>query len=521
MKRSAAVAALGAVAALLAGCQATAAGPDKAGSTVEVITLASIDAVDNNGMSYAPQAFVDALGEVSGGALRVELDLESFGGLEPDTETRLVEAIAEGRADGGWPSTRAFAGAGIEGLEVVEAPLTLGSYAAVAELATSPTAEELLGRLEGSGVVGVGLAVGPLRRPMAAGEPLVGVEDWAGVTFRSYASPVQDETIRALGGEPVHVTYDWPEEVRAGRLDGVELDVAQYHHNGMTTEAGQITGNVVLWPKVFVLSLSQRTWDRLTEEQRGWVQRAADRAVQASVAGPYDEDALIRELCQAGAQVHLADESDLVALREAVAPVIARLGEDPLLAELQRIAARHPLDVLDTGRCSARAAYTRVGPGELEVPDTRSGLPDGVYRAEIDLDDVEAAGLTREAEGATGVWTLTVADGTFQLDCTPLRASTGVDCDFAEELPPDVDTNPREVGALTGDAGTAFLTHDTAEEARLTDCDPEVEQGPTSCLPPMTNRVSWSLEGDVLTLSDLTSEDPSFYLVIRPWQRIR
>ncbi|GGK71579.1 TRAP transporter substrate-binding protein [Ornithinimicrobium pekingense] len=519
MKLAAVVAVPCALMLALAGCRAEA-GPDKAGSAVRVITLASVDAVDNNGMSYGPPAFVDALGEVSEGALRVEVDLETFGGTEPDTETRLVEAIAQGRVDGGWPSTRAFAAAGIEGLEVVEAPLTLTSYAAVGELVTSATAGTLLERLEGSGVVGLGLAVGPLRRPMAADRPLVGVGDWGDVRFRSYASPVQDATVRALGGEPVHVTYEWPEEVRAGRLDGVELDVAQYHHNGMTTEAGHITGNVVLWPKVFVLSLSEQTWDALTEEQRGWVRQAADRAVRASVEGEHDEDTLVRELCESGAQVHLATETELAELHRAVAPVLHDLQDDPVLAEVRAIGSGHPVDALDARQCRDVPLVTRVGPGELDVPDTPAALPDGVYRVEIGPDDVEASGLARTAEGATGVWTLRLADGTFQLDCTPLRSSTGTDCDYAGELPADHDANPREVGWVTGTGDTAYLTHDTAEEARLTDCDRDLDQGPTSCLPPSTHRVRWSLDGDVLTLSDLVSEDPSFYLVVKPWRRI-
>ena len=60
--------------------------------------------------------------------------------------------------------------------------MTITSYDAEKELVSGPVADTVLGRLEGTGVVGLSLAVGPLRRPFAAGGPLLGPEDWKGVT---------------------------------------------------------------------------------------------------------------------------------------------------------------------------------------------------------------------------------------------------------------------------------------------------------------------------------------------------
>jgi TRAP-type C4-dicarboxylate transport system substrate-binding protein len=506
---------------LLGGCQSASKEGDKAGTTIEVLTLASIDAVNNNGMSYAPQEFIDAIDEVSDGRLRAQVDLQTFSGAEPDAESSLVRAIAAGQVEGGWPSTRAFAGAGVQGLEVVEAPFTLTSYAAVGDFVSSPVASTLLERLEGSGVVGLGLAVGPLRRPLATHAPLLGTEDWDGVVFRSYNSPVQDAVITALGGRPEHVTYDWPTAIRSGNLDALEFDVAQYHHNGMTTEAGQITGNVVLWPKVFVLALSQEVWDELNSEQQGWVRVAAQRAVTASIEGPYDEAQVVRELCRSGAQVHLATPAQVDSLRDAVAPVLTDLAQDPVLREIRAIGARHGLDALDPERCRPTVAYRQVPPKELHVPDTPSSLPDGVYRVEIDREDVIATGIGPPAEGITGVWTLTVAAGRYTVDCTPLRESTGIDCTYGERLPRGFDMNPREVGRITGDDTVAYFSHDMAEEERLTDCTSQNPRTPyEACFQSSTNRVSWTLNGDQLTFTDMVADEPAFYYIAEPWRRI-
>ena len=131
-----------------------------------VLRLATIDAVNGNGQAYGPEAFVNNLDAISGGQIQVEV-LTDYGEGDAEAESQIVEDIAAGEIDGGWPTVRAFANAGIPGLEAVEAPMTITSYDAEKELVSgrSPTRA---GRLEGTGVVGLSLAVGPLRRPFAA-----------------------------------------------------------------------------------------------------------------------------------------------------------------------------------------------------------------------------------------------------------------------------------------------------------------------------------------------------------------
>jgi TRAP-type C4-dicarboxylate transport system substrate-binding protein len=504
-----------------AGCTGALPG-DKLGSGTVQIRLATIDDVNSNGQSFGPEAFVNALAEVSGGRMQVDVDLDTFARGEADDESDLVRAIATGEIDGGWPSVRAFAEAGIAGLELVEAPMMLTSYDALRELATSPLADSLLGRLEGTGVQGLSLAVGPLRRPFSVDSPLLEPADWAGQRVRVYNSPVQRATIEALGAEPVPVGFGWVTMARSGDLQGVEFDLAQYWANGMTTEAGQIPRNVVLWPKVFVLAVSERFMDRLTDEQRAWVTEAADRASRVSVDGTYDEDLLAGKLCAQGAEFPTASDQQLDQLREAVQPVIAGLAEDPLWPQLQAIAERHPepeeLDV--PAGCTARATTVSGDPGP--APSSPAGLPEGRYRVQITQADLEAAGLDPgKAEGQAGTYTLTVSDGSYQIDCTPVSPPGGLDCWYAQRLPVGFDYNPREVGTITGQGDTVFLAHDPEREQQLTDCvvDPN-QAGPDYCAGQIRTRVTWTLEGDVLEFGDQTSTEPWWAMSIKPWTRI-
>jgi TRAP-type C4-dicarboxylate transport system substrate-binding protein len=492
---------------------------DKAGNETVPMTLATIDKVNNNGQSYGPQAFVDALSEVSEGELDVEVDLVTYAQGGGDDETELVEAMASGDLDGGWPSVRAFGAAGIDGLDVVEAPFTLTSYDAVKDLVSSSTADKLLRRLEGTGVVGLALAVGPPRRPFSAEAPLVDPADWDGLTMRSYNSPVQDATIRALGAEPVSVGFDWPALMQSGELDGLEFDVAQYYENG-TTDAANLPTNVVLWSKVFVLAVSQDFWDSLSDEQQGWVRESAEKSRDVSVEATYDEQSLLPPLCQRGLTLQAATEEQLNAYRQAVQPVLDQFADDPLLDEIEAIAARHPEpEALEAPpACSSQASMRIADPGP--PPATPTGLPNGTYRVDVSQQDIVDAGFG-EDDASAGLYTLTVRDGRYQIDCAPISPPGNIDCWYGQVLPADFDWNPREVGTVTGNADTAYFAHDPELEAQLTDCDPDTSGQPSSCGDPWRTRVAWTLDGDSLTFSDQVATEPNYPFAVKPWTKIK
>lgn len=503
---------------LLAACGSGSVGvADKAGGDTVVLRLATIDPVNDNGQSYGPQAFIDALKELSGGRIKVEVQ-EDFGDFAADAESQVVKAIASGTIDGGWPSVRAFADAGIHGLEAVEAPMTITSYDAERALVSGPVAEDLLAQLDGTGVVGLGLTVGPLRRPFSAAAPLLGPDDWAGIRFRVFNSPTQANAVEALGATPVNFGLGWIDEVAAGNLDGIEFDIAQYARNGLTTEVGNGTANVVLWPKVFVLSLSEERFDALSEQHQDWVREAAAQAVQASVDATYDEDTLARQLCDTGTRFVEASPEQLAALDEALAPVIEQLAADPtsgpLLSDIQAIAAEHPEpDVPDVPESCRQPAIADDEPvSSSTVPDEVSTLPEGLYRAELSLDDVTAAGMSNDG-GDTGTWTLTVNDGTYQMSCRPLDLP-GRDCGN------NMAGGVVDAGFLRGTGNTVYFVADFEMISELSGCQlPISETLAGHCGPAGGGHATWTLEGDTLTWSDF---GPGLHsnLTVKPWQKI-
>jgi TRAP-type C4-dicarboxylate transport system substrate-binding protein len=485
---------------------------DKAGGETAVLTLATIDEINNNGQSYGPEAFVDRLGKISGGKLRVKVTA-SYGGGAADAESTLVKAIASGELDGGWPSTRSFANAGIAGLSVVEAPMTLTSYAAEKALVTGGVAETLLSRLDSTGVVGLGLAVGPLRRPFAAKAPLLGPADWQGAAFRVYNSPTQADTVRALGGIPTNLGFEWIDKIREGSLRGAEFDIAQYEHNGNAPEAGNVTANVVLWPKVFVLSLSRKRFDTLTTQQQAWVRQAAQQAVKASVDATYDETTIARGLCGKGVRFINATAEQIAALHTKLQPVLDKLAANPadtqVLHDIQALARQDPDPDVPDVPASCQQSPTGATTNDT-IPKTVSKLPDGVYRVEITRDEVVTAGLSLN-DGPTGTWTLTVKHGTYQGGCRPI-ADPGLDCGHG-----DPKATIFEVGDLRGVAQTVYFVPDAKRLSRLTGCTlPVSETLPGHCGPDRPYVATWALAGDQLRFIG----DLSPVLTLKPYRKI-
>ena len=262
-----------------------------------------------------------------------------------EAESELVRAIASGAVDGGWPSSRAFAAAGIPGIEALEAPMTITSVAAQKALVSGPIAGQLLSELRGSGIVGLGLMVGPLRRPFAAA-PLLSVDAWRGVRFRVLDSRIQADAIRSFGAIPLKSGLEWIDQTRASRLDGGDFDIPQYWARGERSTLDYVTANVVLWPMMSVLSLSQKRFDSLSDAQRGWIRDAARQAVLASSGANYDETEYVKVLCQQGVKFLEATAEQIAQLRHRLAPVTARLAASgaagPLLNEIQALAAQQP-----------------------------------------------------------------------------------------------------------------------------------------------------------------------------------
>jgi hypothetical protein len=165
---------------------------------------------------------------------------------------------------------------------------------------------------------------------------------------------------------------------------------------------------------------------------------------------------------------------------------------------------------------STTAAASPTGP--LTVPEQNASLPHGVYRTHVTRDELIAHG--DDDLSNAGVWTLTVAAGTYRLDCRPV-ADPGYDCGNSPPTP-----TLKELGALRGDGNRAWFIRDINKIAALTGCIPDSEQQ-NGCGTAATFRLTWADTSSGPRFSAYTDIDGTtrgatgaVNFTLKPWQKI-
>jgi len=468
------------------------AGGDKSGGSVSPHEL--VLANDDGNLDGVPSVarFVQRVETLSGGKLTVRVESRWQGGLD---EPRVIKDVAAGRADLGWAGTRAFDLVGVPAFRPLHAPFLVGTYPAQAAVVSDHALMgELLGALEPLGLSGLAVAADEIRFPAATTHPLRTPADFAGLRFATVPSDVQSEGLRALGARPTTELNE--QALGSGQLDGIETmwwtyDVHSYH-----VAAPFATANAGLWPRTLALFANTKALDGLSEEERSWVEQAAEDAAAWSLEHAADaEREPMARACQSGARVVTATPQELRALRQAAEPVYAAMRQDPvqraILERIEALATSAPADPplsLPEG-CAYQPGDEKAIPAPVQAlsgPGDPGGLPQGVYRLEHTPAELTEHGETEEGvRNNAGVLTWTLRDGrwSYHQDPTyPNRFNT-VDCAGFYDVGRDVAT---------------FTTTTVIADG--------------TCAPPSWT-ARWSLDGDTLRWSAVSVDDVVFAYV--------
>ena len=140
--------------------------------------------------------------------------------------------------------------------------MVITSYDAEAAVVQGDVAQEYLDHFEGSGLVGLSLAVGGLRRPVSSTHPCSDRRT-GGSKGRGHRRVAEGTVHRPRGHHDGHLDLD-PAHLEEG-VTALELDMGTYHNNLLAQRAPYITSNVVLWPKMWALVVNA---DRFNEPHR-------------------------------------------------------------------------------------------------------------------------------------------------------------------------------------------------------------------------------------------------------------
>jgi hypothetical protein len=351
------------------------------------------------------------------------------------------------------------------------------------------------------------------------------VSDWAGRKV-VVQSERQGVVVTALGAQPVQfpsLTTSQGDALSTGVVTATEFDVAKWDAESLALSAPYISGNVVLWPKVWVFIVNEKRFQSLSAAQQQWVRSAATDARHESIDGSHEEATMASHSCTAfGARMPRSSASQIAALHDAVAPVLRTMAQDPidgpllsgLLATVAPFSPQPALEVAPPCR-STSAPGPRLDVGA--VPATRSDLPPGTYRMTLSIADLRAAGIPESRLiGNDGILTLIVkSDGTYE--------------QWLDDIPQPNDAVRKhslwEVGDVRGSGARVYFVPSRDKLAALKKKGVETaccDTGNTLQTTPYS--VVWTDgPGRAVTFTDLAGiEDPiaQLWMVANPYARI-
>jgi TRAP-type transport system periplasmic protein len=158
---------------------------------------------------------------LSGGSIQIRI-ANSWRAGETEYEQATLRDVGGGKVPLAIVAARAYDEVGVTSFQPLVAPLLIDSRELEGRVLRGDVGRQALAGTEKLGVVGLALLPAELRRPVGLTRTLTAPEDFDGAEIYTREGAVARETIRALGGEPVHAALgDW---FRAA--DGAEVGVS-------------------------------------------------------------------------------------------------------------------------------------------------------------------------------------------------------------------------------------------------------------------------------------------------------
>lgn len=266
----------------------------------------------------ALQRFKDLVEQRSDGAVRVAIYANSS--LYGDTDE--MQALQMGAIDMLAPSLSKFGRIGFPEFEAYGLPFLFESAKQVRRVCDGPLGERMLASLGRQRMVGLGYLDNGFKH-MSANRPLLTPADYKGLRMRVQDSRVIAHQMRALGAQPVNLSFgETRRALASGVVDGTENPVSNFWTQRMHEVQTDLTltqhgylGYAVVAHRDF--------WASLPTAQRGLVHDALREALAwgNTIAQQENDDALAALRASRTTHIHQPDASQRERLRQAVGEV--------------------------------------------------------------------------------------------------------------------------------------------------------------------------------------------------------
>jgi TRAP-type C4-dicarboxylate transport system substrate-binding protein len=361
--------------------------------------------------------FARRVGVATAGTVRVEV-------TNADTEvaTRWNQSLAiraqDGDLDLALVQGQAWDALGVTSLTALYVPFVVRDEEVLDAVATGEIAPHLLAGLEGTGVTGLALLPGGLRRLVADGEVLVLPGDVRGRGVRAAYSTTVWAMFEAVGARPLDPNGDTAgERVRDGTITAYDTTFALADS---VYDSPSAAGDLSTYPLAFTLVANDATLAGLSPRHREGLSEAARGTAAWAAQTRRSEADEAEALCERSPDAHvvLAGQAALDEWRGATRALAARLRSDDrvdaLAARIEALGAK----VVPAEPVAPCRGAGQVGddPGDAEPqPNVPERFPEGVYRKELTAQGLMDLGVNAtDAHEHQGVWALAfLANGQF------------------------------------------------------------------------------------------------------------
>lgn len=311
---------------------------DAAGKKARVLQVGHVNpGTDTDHLQTCCVQFANKLNELSGGTIQVTVVSDSQLG----TDREMIEGMQMGTVDMTLCMNSSL-GAFFPKLQAFDLPYMFENRDQIYAVFDD---DELMGTLadelyETTGVKILGVADGGFRNVMNNIKPINNISDIAGMKLRLPENAVWSSCFKAFGASPTTMAFsEVYTAVQQGTVDGFELPVASTYSGGYAS----IVKYYSLTEHLFTaldLCMSSSTWESFSEEEKGWIQEAADYGIGYEREYIVSmEEQWLKGLEEAGMQVNeVADKQGFIDVAHKVyQDFSSEIGQDLIDAVIEKV----------------------------------------------------------------------------------------------------------------------------------------------------------------------------------------
>ncbi len=260
-----------------------------------------------------------------------KLDIKIYPSQQLGTERQCLELLQIGSVD----ITKVSA-AVLEGFapvyKVLSIPYIFQSRAHQSAVLSGPVGKQILATGDEFWLRGLCFYDSGSRSFYTKDKPILTPKDLEGMKIRVMSSPTSIEMVKLFGGAATPIS--WGElytALQGGVVDGAENNPPSFYlsHHYEVCKYYSINEHTSI-PDVVLIST--HTWDKLNEEEKGWLSQAADESfVYQQKLWIESERESLEAVKKAGVEIFYPDKVPFI---EKVKPLIEEYKKDPVLLEI-------------------------------------------------------------------------------------------------------------------------------------------------------------------------------------------